>query len=314
MSEPPPLEAPPPEPARRAQAPHPEPAPFARPAPSSPWRDGPWERVRRFTMDPRVGAVFLVLLAVAAGVAWYRTDTAGDAGIARSPATKTSRSSAAADPAGATGASGSSRPPSPGTKAAQATQTSESAVPAGDAGATGPSGSSRPASPGTQSGSRASGGSAGTKGKVVVVHVAGAVVHPGVVQLRAGSRVIDALEAVGGGVFGADLDRLNLAAVLVDGERVAVPKIGEQPPAEIPSGGGVAGGPAAAPTVDAPLDLNSATLAQLDELPGIGPSLAAAIVAERTKRGGFGSVNDLRSVRGIGDGRFADLAPLVHVG
>jgi competence protein ComEA len=126
--------------------------------------------------------------------------------------------------------------------------------------------------------------------------------------------VIDALEAVGGGVLGADLDRLNLAAKLTDGERVAVPKVGEQPPAEILGDGAAAGGAAGTPTAGAPLDLNSATPAQLDQLPGIGPSLAAAIVAERTKRGGFGSVNDLRSVRGIGDGRFADLAPLVHVG
>jgi competence protein ComEA len=93
-----------------------------------------------------------------------------------------------------------------------------------------------------------------------------------------------------------------------------VPKVGEQPPAEILGDGAAAGGAAGTPTAGAPLDLNSATPAQLDQLPGIGPSLAAAIVAERTKRGGFGSVNDLRSVRGIGDGRFADLAPLVHVG
>lgn len=281
-----------PEPARRTEAPRPpdaprsDPALLMRPAPSSAWRDGPWERMQRFAMDPRVGAVFLVLLAVAAGVAWYRTDVsapaATGAGTARSSsATQTSALSPAATDTGATGASGSG-----GTASSETT---------------------------TGDGNVSSGGT-GSKGRVVVVHVAGAVVHPGVVQLRAGSRVIDALEAVGGGVPGADLDRLNLAAKLTDGERVAVPKIGEQPPAEILIDSAGAGGVAGTPTADAPLDLNAATLAQLDELPGIGPSLAAAIVAERTKRGGFGSVNDLRSVRGIGDGRFADLAPLVRVG
>ena len=286
------LESPPPEPSRRAEAPRPQPGPLTRPAPSSAWRDGPWERIQRFAMDPRVGAVFLVLLAVAAGVAWYRTDTAGDAGagVTRSPgAARTSTGTVASRAA----------------SLSPATRTSPAATDADASGSSGSSGSSGPSRP-SSSGS--------TKVSVVVVHVAGAVVHPGVVQLRAGSRVIDALEAVGGGVLGADLDRLNLAAKLTDGERVAVPKVGEQPPAEILGDGAAAGGAAGTPTAGAPLDLNSATPAQLDQLPGIGPSLAAAIVAERTKRGGFGSVNDLRSVRGIGDGRFADLAPLVHVG
>ncbi len=258
-----------------------EPEPLPRPQLGPAWREGPLERVRRFAGDPRVGAIALVLVALGAGVAWYRADTAGDA--------RTSASSPAATDARTTGASGSSRPPSSGTQTSPVAASSEVATGSG-----------------TTTGSRAA--------NIVLVHVAGAVVHPGVVQLKAGSRVIDALEAVGGGVPGADLDRLNLAAKLTDGERVAVPKIGEQPPAEIPNGAAAGAGITSVPTSDAPLDLNSATPAQLDELPGIGPSLAASIVAERTKRGGFGSVNDLRSVRGIGDGRFADLAPLVHVG
>jgi competence protein ComEA len=300
------LESPPPEPSRRAEAPRPQPGPLTRPAPSSAWRDGPWERIQRFAMDPRVGAVFLVLLAVVAGVAWYRTDTAGDAGagVTRSPGTARTSTGTVASRAASL---------SPATRTPASSPAATDAGASGSSGSSGASGPSRPSSSGTTTGSRAA-SSGSTKVSVVVVHVAGAVVHPGVVQLRAGSRVIDALEAVGGGVLGADLDRLNLAAKLTDGERVAVPKVGEQPPAEILGDGAAAGGAAGTPTAGAPLDLNSATPAQLDQLPGIGPSLAAAIVAERTKRGGFGSVNDLRSVRGIGDGRFADLAPLVHVG
>jgi competence protein ComEA len=142
----------------------------------------------------------------------------------------------------------------------------------------------------------------------VVVHVAGAVTKPGVVELPAGSRVIDAVEAVGGALPDSDLDRLNLAAKVADGQRIYVAKPGAADPGAATDGGD--------PTTGAPagkLDLNTATQAQLEALPGVGPSFAQAILAERQRRGGFTSVNELRSVRGIGDKRFADLAPLVTV-
>lgn len=151
----------------------------------------------------------------------------------------------------------------------------------------------------------------------VVVDVAGAVARPGVVRLPAGSRVVDAIAAAGDAVPGADLARLNLAAKLVDGQHIAVAKVGEPAPVVAGSdgstGGGGAGGSAGEPTPDAPLDLNTATQAQLEALPGIGPALAQAIIAERTRSGGFRSVSDLRRVRGIGDARFAQLEPLVRV-
>ena len=146
----------------------------------------------------------------------------------------------------------------------------------------------------------------------IVVHVAGAVTHPGVVELPAGSRVIDAIEAVGGALPDGDLDRLNLAAKLADGERVYVGKPGVADPGA-GTGGTVAVGGAAVATPGGKVNLNTATQAQLEELPGVGPAFAQAILAERQRRGGFTSVNDLRSVRGIGDKRFADLAPLVTV-
>jgi len=149
-------------------------------------------------------------------------------------------------------------------------------------------------------------------GTEVVVDVAGDVARPGVVHLPSGARVTDALAAAGGARPDADLGRLNLAAKLVDGQHLAVPKVGEPAPAAPVAGGGSSDS-GSAPTQDAPLDLNAATQAQLEALPGIGPSLAQAIIAERDRSGGFRSVEDLRRVRGIGDARFAQIAPLVRV-
>jgi competence protein ComEA len=149
----------------------------------------------------------------------------------------------------------------------------------------------------------------------VVVHVAGAVAKPGVVTLAAKSRVVDAIDAAGGPLPGADLDRLNLAAPLTDGSRIAVPKRGEPAPALEPT---MTPGPAGATTTEGatatgPINLNTATQAELETLPGIGPTLAQAIIAERDRSGGFRSVEDLRRVRGIGDARFAQVQPLVTV-
>ncbi len=147
----------------------------------------------------------------------------------------------------------------------------------------------------------------------VLVHVAGAVAHPGLVRVPAGSRVADAIAAAGGGVPDVDLDRLNLAAKVVDGQRIPVAKVGQPAVAAAGDGGAATAGVPGAAGETGPIDLNAATPAQLDTLPGVGPSLAAAIIAERERRGGFTSVDQLRDVRGIGDKRFADLKPLVTV-
>ena len=150
----------------------------------------------------------------------------------------------------------------------------------------------------------------------VVVHAAGSVAAPGVYRLAAGSRVADLLDAAGGSTGMADLDRLNLAAPLADGDRVFVPEVGEDVPPVV-SGGGAAGGagppadPSSSPSE--PVDLNAATLAELDTLPGVGPATAEAIVAERERRGGFTAVEDLLGVRGIGDAKLAALRDLVRV-
>ena len=146
-----------------------------------------------------------------------------------------------------------------------------------------------------------------TSRSTLVVHVAGAVRRPGLVQLRAGARVADAVAAAGGAARNAELASVNLARPVVDGEQLVVLARGEGPAAAAPP---AAGGPASS---GAPIDLNSATLEQLDTLPGVGPVLAQRILDWRAEHGRFGSTDELREVSGIGEATFADIKPLVRV-
>lgn len=146
----------------------------------------------------------------------------------------------------------------------------------------------------------------------VFVHVAGAVIGPGVYELTASARVDDAIGAAGGPTADADLDGLNLAAPVTDGQRVYVPVAGEVDPASIPAGGGPAAGPPLA-EAEGPIDLNTATVEQLEGLPGIGPATASAIVDDRDRHGPFASVDDLERVPGIGPAKLAAVADLVTV-
>lgn len=149
---------------------------------------------------------------------------------------------------------------------------------------------------------------------VVFVHVAGAVESPGVYRLASDDRVHVAIDAAGGPARSAELDGLNLAAPVVDGQRIYVPEIGEIDPAEIaapPPAASVDGGE---PDVaNGPIDLNTASAAQLDSLPGIGPATAAAIVDDRERHGPFASVDDLQRVPGIGPAKLAAVVDLVTV-
>nr|WP_246314516.1 ComEA family DNA-binding protein [Kineococcus aurantiacus] len=140
----------------------------------------------------------------------------------------------------------------------------------------------------------------------VVVHVAGRVASAGVVTLAAGSRVADALTAAGGPAPGADLDAVNLAQVLLDGQQVLVPEPGQAvAPQPVPgAGAGAAVGP---------VDLNTASAADLDALPGVGEVLAGRIVAWREENGPFTSVDDLGEVQGIGPKVLEDLRDRVRV-
>jgi competence protein ComEA len=141
----------------------------------------------------------------------------------------------------------------------------------------------------------------------VVVDVVGKVRRPGVYRLPDGSRVDDALAAAGGALPGVDLSRLNLARKLTDGEQVAVGVPGATA-AVGPSGTAPASG-----TASVLIDLNTATVEQLDTLPGVGPVLAQRIVDWRTEHGRFDSVDQLQEVSGIGPSRLADLRSLVTV-
>ncbi|MEY2580972.1 MAG: competence protein ComEA [Ilumatobacteraceae bacterium] len=147
-----------------------------------------------------------------------------------------------------------------------------------------------------------------TTAAAVVVYVTGAVTVPGVYTLALPARVTDAVAAAGGAGAQADLNVVNLAAALHDGERVYVPKVGEVVPAVI---GGQAGSETIVPA--GPINVNSATADQLDVLPGVGPATAAAIVAHREQHGPFQSVDELGDVRGIGPSKLDALRGLVTV-
>lgn len=144
----------------------------------------------------------------------------------------------------------------------------------------------------------------------VTVHVAGAVRRPGVYELRTGDRVGEAITAAGGATLDGRPDLLNLAAMVVDGSRIHVPVDGEPvilPPSEaVPTGAGDPG-----PT--GPVDVNRASATDLETLPGVGPTTAAAIVAERDRNGPFLNPDDLERVAGIGPGKVALLRELVTV-
>ncbi|MFT7610819.1 MAG: competence protein ComEA [Candidatus Aldehydirespiratoraceae bacterium] len=145
---------------------------------------------------------------------------------------------------------------------------------------------------------------------VVVVHVDGAVAHPGVHELFPGGRVIDAVEAAGGLLVESDRERLNLAAIVNDGQRVWVPFVGEDEPAVV----GPVGGDAETTTASiGTINLNDADSAALETLPGIGPSIAAAILQHREQEGRFERVEDLLEVAGIGPARLDQLEALVTV-
>ncbi|MFI9149614.1 helix-hairpin-helix domain-containing protein [Streptomyces sp. NPDC053367] len=170
-------------------------------------------------------------------------------------------------------------------------------------------------------------GAAGAPAEIVV-DVSGKVREPGVHRLPAGSRVADALRAAGGVRPGTNVDGLNRARFLMDGEQVIVggPAVAGTGTAIVPGSGSASGsGPGSGGTVGgvppgsgalagpmAPVSLTTATIEQLDGLPGVGPVLAQHIVDYRTQHGGFRSVDELREVNGIGERRFADLRDLVR--
>ena len=140
--------------------------------------------------------------------------------------------------------------------------------------------------------------------KLFVVDVAGAVRRPGLYRLRSGSRIDDAITSAGGPTAKAQLDTVNLAAPIADGEQIVVPGRGVVSAA-------TASSPAAGSSSSSPLDLNSASLEQLENLPGIGPVTAQKILDYRLQHGAFHSVAELQGVPGIGPAHMAQLKGLV---
>ena len=136
----------------------------------------------------------------------------------------------------------------------------------------------------------------------IFVHVLGAVIEPGLYQLREGDRVVDALAAAGGYAADADETQQNLARLLVDGEQLVVPVIGAVPPVD--ASGGVVGGK---------VNVNTADQATLETLPRVGPAMATSIIEWRETNGRFSTIEDLMSVTGIGEKTFEGLKDLVVV-
>lgn len=149
----------------------------------------------------------------------------------------------------------------------------------------------------------------------IVVDVTGAVLNPSVVTLPAGSRVNDAIQAAGGLMNDADTTAINRAKTLSDGEQVFVPTQGEAAPAPAETGTPAASSSEATSSSGEPaiVNINTASVDELDTLPGVGPSTAQAIVDDRTQNGPFASTEDLMRVSGIGEKKFEKLLSLICV-
>ena len=174
-------------------------------------------------------------------------------------------------------------------------------------GTTSPPGPATGSASGSATGPVVAGASGPSPTGSIVVDVAGKVRRPGIATLPLGSRVVDALEAAGGARPGVRLGTLNLARVLADGEQIVV---------GVPAPSGVAASAVAAPTsgtggATPMVNLNSATQAELEELPGVGPVTAQSILTFRTENGAFTAVDELLEVSGIGEATLAKIAPFV---
>ena len=239
------------------------------------------ERLRdaRWTMSPRHVVVLAVVLSI--GLAWgawsvfrARPETLPDA-----------------------------RPPTTLTSGAPVTQPCAGGRPCPSTGAQ-PSGVQP--SPGGQPSPGTPGQAAGT----VIVHVAGKVRRPGLVRAPTGSRVADVLTLAGGPLPGVDLTTLNLARQVTDGEQILVGQ--PAPPGSASTAPGTTSNPSTAPA-NTPVNLNTATLDQLDALPGVGPVLAQRILDYRTQNGPFTTIDQLQEVTGVGPKKFDSLKPHVRI-
>ena len=150
----------------------------------------------------------------------------------------------------------------------------------------------------------------------ITVHVAGAVNNPGIYKLRSGARFNDGVIAAGGATDQADLNSVNLAMLLNDGEQIYILKRNEKPhtiTAQRSPSSATGGSAGSGNSKVAIININTASLAELEQLPGVGPSTAKAIIDYREKNGAFVTVQDLINVRGIGPAKLDEILPQARV-
>lgn len=295
------------------------------------------ESITSARVGPRSAALlgmFLIVL-VAAGLFAGRVWWSQRAAVPEPVASIAGPGSDRADGYGSSASPGATRPsrPAPGRSGATA-GSGPATLPSAAAGSSGATGSSVASGSSTAGGADGPAVGAGEPGGEVVVHVVGAVRKPGVVTLPASSRVGAAIQQVGGLAPAADATSVNLARPVIDGEQIVVLARGAGAAAGAAAGAGAAGrspagagaggaAPAGSGAVgsggsgpgagSAPVDLNTADRAALDQLPGVGPVMADRIIAWRTEHGRFSSVDELGEVSGVGEKTLERLRPLVRV-
>ena len=159
-----------------------------------------------------------------------------------------------------------------------------------------------------------------TNDDIVIIHITGSVKNPGIVKLKEGSRIEDAIEAAGGLTENADITKVNLAYVVEDGTKIKIPSaseedIGDEDIIDSKSGDNIIieENTISSNNSKQTININKATEKEFETLPGIGPSLASKIIEYRNQNGKFGSIEDIKNVNGIGDNKYEKIKDLITV-